>query len=479
MTTSAPAPSSAPTLEDALATLDALPVPRGLPAWTPAAEVPLDQVSEGALRSGGLEYCTIDGHDESAFESFVAAVSRGFLEERTEHSVGWRSTLLQVEGRLVGVFDPSAPHAETPVGTIATWGTGLVLDPGCVVPMWAISDVTVSSTHRRRGIARAMLEGELRTAAGAGYSIAGLTVSEATIYGRYGFGPAVGARAFTIENRRAGWSGPRPVDEGRGRIDPIEREDAMRALASIHAETVVGRPGEISGWAGLWRDAAGLHPQKENKASRAVQYTDSEGSVRGIIVYSVKEADGTATLRIERLIAATTDAYAALWRFALTHDLITTVTGGLRSSDEPVRWMLEDQRALKSTEHDHHWLRVLDVAACLEGRRYRIPGSVVLEVIDPLGITGGRYRLTVDGEGAGAVETLVPGRVGASGAADGSAVDAATARVGVSELSSLLLGGARWGTLAAAGRIEADAAATAWLDVAFAPSAPLQLSVGY
>ncbi|WP_337241638.1 hypothetical protein, partial [Proteus faecis] len=83
-------------------------------------------------------------------------------------------------------------------------------------------------------------------------------------------------------------------------------------------------------------------------------YTDSEGSVRGIIVYSGKGADGTAALRIGRLIAAATGAYAALWRFALTHDLTTTVTGGLRSSDEPVRWMLEDQRALKSTEHDHH-----------------------------------------------------------------------------------------------------------------------------
>lgn len=253
----------------------------------------------------------------------------------------------------------------------------------------------------------------------------------------------------------------------------------MRALASIHAETVADRPGEISGWPGLWRDAAGLHPQKENKASRAVQYTDSEGSVRGVIVYSIKEADGTATLRIDRLLAASADAYAALWRFALTHDLVTTVTSGLRSADEPVRWMLEDQRALKSTEHDHHWVRVLDVAACLEGRRYRTPGSAVLEVDDPLGITGGRYRLTVDGEGTGTVETLVAGSTGAGSTADGSALDAATVRVGVSELSSLLLGGARWGTLAAAGRLQAGAAATAWLDVAFAPSAPLQLSVGY
>ena len=200
-------------------------------------------------------------------------------------------------------------------------------------------------------------------------------------------------------------------------------------------------PGEVTGWPGLWRDAAGLHPEEEEKGFRAVQYTDDEGRVRGVVVYSIKEADGKAALRIQSLLAASTDAYAALWRFALTHDLIGTVTANLRSLDEPVRWMLEDQRALTSTEHDHHWVRILDVAAALGARRYRAAGSVVLEVEDPLAITGGRFLLTVDGEGSGSVQQL---------SAD-AAPDAAVVQVGISELSSLLHGEARWGTLAAGG----------------------------
>ena len=469
MTNPASSAAPAPTLEDALAALDALPAPQGLPSWTPASEVPLDQVSSESLRSCGLEYRTVDARDEVAFEHYLQAVNRGFLEERAEHLVGSRSTLLQLDGRLVGVYDPDAPRSEAPVATIATWGTGLVLDPGCIAPMWAISEVTVSSTHRRRGIARAMIEGELRSAAGTGYPIAGLTVSEATIYGRYGFGPSVGARRFTIENRRAGWVGPRPVVEGRGRIDPIEREDAMRALAALHAESVAERPGEITGWPGLWRDAAGLHPGSEEKSHRAVRYTDADGRVRGVVVFSIKDPEGTAVLRIHHLLAATADAYAALWHFSLTHDLISSVTATLRSADEPVRWMIEDQRALTSTEHDHHWVRILDVAAVLAARRYRAAGSVLFEVTDPLDLTGGRYLLTVDEAGTGSVQQLT---------ADAPA-DATTVRLGVSELSALLHGGARWGTLAAAGRISADADSTAWLDVAFAPAAPLQLSVGY
>ncbi|MGO1199455.1 MAG: sterol carrier protein domain-containing protein, partial [Dermabacteraceae bacterium] len=102
-------------------------------------------------------------------------------------------------------------------------------------------------------------------------------------------------------------------------------------------------------------------------------------------------------------------------------------------------------------------------------RRYRAAGSVLFEVTDPLDLTGGRYLLTVDEAGTGSVQQLT---------ADAPA-DATTVRLGVSELSALLHGGARWGTLAAAGRISADADSTAWLDVAFAPAAPLQLSVGY
>ena len=69
---------------------------------------------------------------------------------------------------MTGIFDPAAPMPDAPVATIASWIGELTVPGGRGIPSCAISAVTVAPTHRRRGIARAMLEGELRTAAAAG-----------------------------------------------------------------------------------------------------------------------------------------------------------------------------------------------------------------------------------------------------------------------------------------------------------------------
>jgi predicted acetyltransferase len=46
------------------------------------------------------------------------------------------------------------------------------------------------------------------------------------------------------------------------------------------------------------------------------------------------------------------------------------------------------------------WVRVVDVPAALSARRYRVEGSVVIEVGDRFFEAGGRYRLTGGPDGA-------------------------------------------------------------------------------
>jgi predicted acetyltransferase len=70
-----------------------------------------------------------------------------------------------------------------------------------------------------------------------------------------------------------------------------------------------------------------------------------------------------------------------------------------RPVDEPVRWLLDDGRALRQTyAGDHTWLRILDVPKALAARGYAVPGRVVLEVVDEDGdkFAAGRYLLDVD-----------------------------------------------------------------------------------
>lgn len=428
-----------------------------------ARVLPQDPHSTAALAEIGLDYRRVDV-DSDGFGFFLQAINRGFLgEESTQEQIDGARTALGYR-RMTGIFDPSALQPLSPVATVDSWITPLTLPGARTIPMWAVSAVTVSPTHRRRGIARAMLEGELRTAADAGIAIAGLTVTEATIYHRFGFSPATFATDWTIEARRARWAGPR-VD---GRLDFVEREALPGELAALHERVRTTHPGEIAGWPGLWRRAAGTAPGAEGgRKIRAVRYADAGGTTRGIAVYRLTEDEsdyGKHTLTLDRLISETPDAYAALWRFVLEHDLVDTVKAPLRSVDEPLRWMIADQRAAHVTTSDHGWLRIIDVPTTLQARSYSAAGTFTIRVEDALGFAGGTWRVDIDAEGEAAVT---------------SSDAAADLSMTVNELGSILLGGVRASTLFAAGRIHGDRDAATALDRSFSSAQTPYLGLWY
>ncbi|QEW02522.1 GNAT family N-acetyltransferase [Microbacterium lushaniae] len=427
-----------------------------------AHSLPLDPASADALAAEHLEYALVD-NDGAGFDAFLSAVTRGFLDgEPTSEQVEDSRTSLRPR-RLTGVFDRGAIHRDVPVGTVDSWVSELTSEPGRTVPMWAISGVTVAPTHRRRGIARAMLTGELRTAAAAGFALAGLTVSEATIYGRWGFGPAVFTSDLSVDTRRVQWSGRRP----QGRLDFLHQDELPDRLAALHERTRRLRPGEAAGWPGLWRRMSGLRPgEDDGRKVRAVAYRRAD-EPDGIMVYSVAEKgdDGSRQeLTIRALFAADDDAYAALWRFAIEHDLVGTVVASLQPADSALRWMLTDHRAVRETRTDHHWLRILDVPAALAIRSYAAPLDLALRVEDPLGFAEGTWRVTIDGDGTA---SAMP-----SDEAPDVTLDA-------SALASILLGGVRPDALATAGAIHGDAAGVAALTRAFAPAVTPVLSIWY
>lgn len=433
----------------------------------PAADwkhAPADAAAVEAVRASGLEYRVIDTVDAAVFDPYLQAEMRGFLAgEQTDEQLGGARDGLAFR-RFVGVYDPASLDTAQPVGTVNSWVTDLSLPGGRGTPMWAISGVTVSPTHRRRGIARAMLEGELRTAAAAGVAIAGLTVSEATIYGRFGFAPATFATHWSIETKRAIWVGPRPD----GRLDFIDRARLRDELAELHGRVRGSRPGEIEAWPGLWRRMAGLAPGQEGGDKlRAVRYADAAGTTRGIAVYRLADEGSDFTkhdLDLHYLLSETDDAYAALWRFALEHDLVSVVKAQLRSVQEPLRWMIADQRGATIETSEHGWLRILDVPAVLHARTFAAPGSFTLRVTDALGFAEGTWKLSIDASGHATV------------AIAGEDPDVTLT---VNALSSIVLGGVRAATLRVAGLVQADPGATAALDASFASAQTPYLSLWY
>ncbi len=405
---------------------------------------PVDADLVAALRDRGLEVRREDDADAAQVAGWQQAVVRGFLD--AEPSDLQRETSFARGGyrRKVGVHDPQTPQPEIPVATFASWIAGLSLPGGTTVPACAISAVTVAPTHRRQGLLRGVMGAELCTAAAAGVPIAALTVSESGIYGRFGFGPAAPVTSWRLNVRRAGWIGP----HAPGRIDFVTRERARELVRDLHERIWRGTAGEIH----LVDDHADrktrTRPDAEKAGElRALQYRSSDGRVDGLVTYTVRENHddfADSTLRVVALIAATDEAYAGLWRFLLSMDLIGTIEAGELSVDEPLWWMIADQRAARITVRDHHYLRILDVAAVLTARRYDRADRIVLEVDDPLGFAHGRHVLTADEDGHATVTS------------GGATADDPVVRLGVAELSAIVLGGVSAVTLARAGRVHAD-----------------------
>ncbi|MFP3466676.1 GNAT family N-acetyltransferase [Leifsonia sp. SIMBA_070] len=420
---------------------------------------PIDPASERDLSAGGLRLALVDTTDAAAFDGWIRADFRGFHGGRPKEEV-----LEEARGHLSGrrttaVYDDAVPARE-PVGTANSWIAPLTVPGGERVGSWAISSVTVAPTHRRRGIARALLGAELRTAHSLGVPLAILTVSESVIYGRWGFGPATSATAWTIDTKRVRWAGA----ETPGRLSFAEPEDYRETAERVLDRAMAGRAGEIGLEPYLAHRLVGpLKGDTDADRYRLVRYDSPSGEPEGFVSYTVKGDDDFTrhTVDVNYLAAATDEALAALWRYLLELDLVASVKVWTRGVDEPLPALVSDIRGAKVTAvEDHLWVRILDVPAALQARTYERDGSLVLDVADDLGLAGGRFRLTV-----------VDGRAEVA-ATD----DSADVTLPVGALGSVYLGHDAARALALAGRIRGDAAA---LDRLFRTAVPPRLSTWF
>ena len=424
--------------------------------------VPVDAPSAARLAEHGLRLELVDTADRDDFTRWLRADHRGFHVAEAGAEVIDASLTGLAYRRTTGVWDDSARDAATPIATVNSWAADLTVPGLHHVDAWAISSVTVAPTHRRRGIARALLEAELRTAAALRLPLATLTVSESTIYSRFGFAPATFAAELTIDTRRATWIGP----DAPGRLHFVSLAELRAELPALHDRIRATGVGQLDGWGLRWDGFAGIVSDDADRTKnlRAVRYDDESGALRGLALYRVTEDDSDFAahkLSVEYLASETDDAYAALWRYLLEVDLVRTVTAQDRPVDEPLLWQVADMRAVKRTAYDHVWTRLLDVPAALSARSY-FSGSAtatgnaeldtVIEVTDDLGFAAGRFAVAIAG-----------------GAASVSSTDApADVSMRVNELSALYLGGVSAAALAASGRIsEREPGLAAALDPAF------------
>lgn len=379
---------------------------------------------------------TTDG-DFGVFVDTVHAAFGSFPETPVEGGGLWWSALERDRCLLALTADGR------PVGTAATHAFELTLPGETLVPAPGVTAVGVLPSHRRQGVLSAMMRHQLAELRAGGEFLSVLLASEATIYGRFGYGPATYTAKLTVPRHRAALAVPRargvahaPVTGlDNGSVEVLRSAECGEILEEVYDRYRRAQPGALSRPHRWWALRAGQPPISPAPRYIAV-HRDADGVPDGYASYSIE----SGTLTVDETIATDDAVFTALARFVLGHDLVSQVVFKHVPPDHPLRWQFADRRAGEvSGDMDWLWVRLLDVPRALTARGWFMDGELVLDVEDPFLGEHGRYLLTVR---------------------DGKADCVPTDRepdlsLDVSDLGSVYLGGTAPSTLVRAGHIRA------------------------
>ncbi|WP_055490570.1 GNAT family N-acetyltransferase [Streptomyces sp. TP-A0356] len=359
---------------------------------------------------------------EPEIPDWTRALHTGFL--RSPHvcddETADRGTYI-VPSRTLAAFDTDALPRSRPcstggtpmVATFRSFPQELTAVGGTPVPANAISNVSVTATHRRRGILSRMMALDLAAAKERGDVVATLIAAEYPIYGRYGFGPATHTAEWTIDVPRVGLDRHRPAPDDGGRIDLVDGADVRKFGPELHERLRRSRSGTITRDDRWWQVHTGALRRDRvpwTEPFYAV-HRSASGEIEGLATYVCDDHWGDDkrplnTATVQSLIATSPAAERALWRYLCSIDWVTTVKTGGRAPDDLLPHLLPDPRGARLTTYaDWLWVRILDVVRALEARTYERPGALVLEVVDEAGLTGGRYLLQAGPDGAECTRT--------------------------------------------------------------------------
>lgn len=348
--------------------------------------------------------------------------------------------------RTCGAYVSDGDHGEALAGIYSVFSLSLPV-PGGDLPCAGLTWVGVHPQYRRRGVLTAMIDDHLAKARERGEPVSALHASEATIYGRFGYGVAGRHLGMTITRGAALRDVPGSADV-RIRIERADVDRHVDVVGDCYEATRRERPGMVS------RDAVGLRrgvlmDQAQHRGGAEplriiVAESADGGPARGYALFSRKRhwtgpvPDGV--VRVREFVARDPAAAHALWSRILDLDLMTRVELDERPTDDPLLFLLEDARSAQPTLTDGIWVRLVDLPAALGGRSYAGDVDVVLDVSDVrCPWNAGRWRLTGGPGGA----TCEPSHDGPDLTLD------------VRELSAAYLGSNSLTAMASAGLVQA------------------------
>ena len=292
-------------------------------------------------------------------KGWVEAVLRGFRDDRPDDELveRWVRHYRTDDVSVSGAWLPEGEFGAGPMPVATYASLDKTLNAGReLLPLRMITDVTTSASHRRQGLLRRMIEDDLADAVAQGVPMAALTASEATIYGRWGFGPATFRTGVEVDTT-PGFAIRSFTDPGR--VELIEPADAWPHVKAVFDTFHARQRGSVE-WPAPYEDihtgAYDFNERRADNASSARPSTSTRrGAVDGFVIFKHGEEN---SIKVEEMIALTPDAQLGLWSFLAHMDRVKKVTFNLAHPEDPLAWALTDLNRVKTTEVEEFlWLR--------------------------------------------------------------------------------------------------------------------------
>jgi predicted acetyltransferase len=294
--------------------------------------------------------------------------------------------------RAVGAFTEDGEL----VGTGINHSMLLTVPGGARVPVGGVAGISVTPTHRRRGIMSALIDWLIADSRSRGEVASVLTASEGSIYWKQGYGPATWAMTGEVD-ARASLQPASDVHDPIGTISMVRDPAlAMETMAEIHERACIARPGAINRPQHLWRETFSGYSHGGAHWRLAV-HTGRDGVADGYAWYGMTGEWTTHSTsgqwaQVYELTTVGPVAHRALWEHLLELDLSRGIRVTRIGLADPIKLMLADLRAFRVTGvMDRLWLRPLDIPRLISARRLGIGAPVEIEV------DGSRFIVSSDG----------------------------------------------------------------------------------
>jgi predicted acetyltransferase len=286
------------------------------------------------------------------------------------------------------------------VGGAGAFTVSMSVPGGETVPAAGVTVVGVLPSDRRRGFLTALMRAQLDDCRARGDALAYLWASEATIYGRFGYGIASRAGSMKLARERSTFARP---FEPRGTVRLVEPEEAAREFPPLYERMLLQRPGLFTRTQAWWETRRLAPSPWDPRTPKNLALLELDGEAAGYAIYTVKQewAPGgysTGSLNVLEAMAPTPEGSRELWRWLLDFDWTSQISYDLLPVDHPLFLLLAEPRRMDFQVGDGIWVRLLDLPAATAAREFAAEGAVVVELADAFRPeNAGRWRIGSDG----------------------------------------------------------------------------------